>query len=100
MLELTVYADESGTHDKRGILPGAEVTALAGYITTKKNWEIVSRRWKTAQRQFKALDVFHMSELWREEPPYDSWSDAKRKRFLGTLIRIARDDTWFAIGGM
>lgn len=100
MLGLTVYADESGTHDKTGLRPGAEVTALAGYVTTKRNWEIVSRRWKTAQRSFRAPDVFHMSELWREEPPYDKWSDTKRKKFLATLIRVVRDNTWFAIGGM
>jgi len=97
---LTVYADESGTHDKRGILPGAEVTALAGYITTKRSWDIFSQRWKTALRQYKAPEIFHMSELWREEPPYDKWSDAKRKNFLVTLIRIARDNTWCAFGGM
>ncbi len=41
-----------------------------------------------------------MSSYWRNAPPYDKWSDAKRKKFLATLIRIARDGTWFAIGGM
>lgn len=99
MLELTVYADESGIHDKHGLSAGSEVTAIAGYITTKHNWGIVVRRWKTALREY-GVDVFHMSEYWREEPPYDKWSEAKQKRFLKTLIRIVRDNTWFAIGAM
>ena len=41
-----------------------------------------------------------MSEYWRKEPPYDKWPKTKQKRFLSTLIRIARDNTWFAIGAM
>lgn len=99
MLGLTVYADESGTHDKHGLLRGSEVTAVAGYLASKQAWDILSRRWRTALREYE-VETFHMSEYWREKPPYDKWSDAKRKRFLKTLIKIARDNTWFAIGGM
>jgi hypothetical protein len=99
VLGLTVYADESGIHDKTGLSPGSEVTAIAGYIATKRHWNTVIRRWNTALRKYE-VEVFHMSDYWREIPPYDKWSDAKRKRYLSTLIRIARDGTWFAIGGM
>jgi hypothetical protein len=99
MLGLTVYADESGTHDLRGASRGSEVTAIAGYAATRQNWERFSRRWKTALRQY-GVEVFHMSSYWRKDPPYDKWSDAKQKKFLAKLIKIARDNTWFAIGGM
>lgn len=99
VLGLTVYADESGIHDKRGLSRGSEVTAVAGYIATKRNWEIVIRRWNTALKKY-GVGVFHMSDYWRKRPPYDKWSEARQKRFLSTLIRIARDNTWFAIGGM
>ena len=99
VLGLTVYADESGIHDKHGLLPGSEVTAVAGYIATKKNWEIVIRRWNTALKKY-GVEVFHMSKYWRDEPPYDKWTKTKQKRFLSTLIRIVRDNTWFAIAGM
>jgi Protein of unknown function (DUF3800) len=99
VLELIVYGDESGIHDKTGLAPGSEVTAVAGYVARKRDWEIVSRRWKTALRKY-GVEVFHMSDYWRKKPPYDKWTDAKRKRFLRTLIKIARDNTWFAIGGM
>jgi Protein of unknown function (DUF3800) len=99
LLGLTVYADESGTHDKHGLLRGSEVTAVAGYLASKQSWGILSRRWRTALRKYD-IETFHMSKYWRQEPPYDTWSDSKRKRFLTTLIKIARDNTWFAIGGM
>jgi len=50
VLGLRVYADESGIHDKHGLAPGSEVTAIAGYIATARNWEIASRRWNTDGR--------------------------------------------------
>ncbi|MGC2304623.1 DUF3800 domain-containing protein [Candidatus Binatus sp.] len=99
MLGLTVYADESGIHDKHGLLRGSEVTAVAGYLASRQSWNILSRRWRTALDKYE-IETFHMSKYWREEPPYDKWSSDKRKRFLKTLIKIARDNTWFAIGGM
>jgi hypothetical protein len=99
VLGLTVYADESGTHDKRGLDLGSEVTAVAGYLAPKKSWDILSRRWRTTLDKYE-VDTFHMSKYWRKDAPYGTWSNAKQKRFLGTLIKIARDNTWFAIGGM
>jgi hypothetical protein len=99
MLGLTVYADESGTHDEFGEQSGSEVTAIAGYIGTQRDWETVTRRWNTALKKF-GVEVFHMSEYWRKEPPYDTWPNGKRKRFLSTLISIARDNTLFTVGGM
>jgi hypothetical protein len=41
-----------------------------------------------------------MSDYWREKPPYDKWSKAKQRRFLTNLIKVARDNAWFAIGAM
>lgn len=99
MLGLTVYADESGTHDRQGVQPGSEITTIAGYVASKKNWELTTRRWDTALRKF-GVDVFHMSDYWRKKPPYDKWTEAKQKRFLKNLIKVARDNTWFAIGAM
>jgi hypothetical protein len=101
VLGLTVYADESGTHDKHGLQRGSEVTVVAGYIAKKASWDVFTRRWRTALKKYK-VDVFHMSELsaWQKHAPYNTWTEAKRKRFLSTLIKIARDNTHFAIGGM
>jgi hypothetical protein len=100
-LDLTVYIDESGTHDKTGILLGSEVTTVAGYVATKSCWDRFTKRWRYALREY-GVDVFHMSELaaWQKHEPYKNWTEFKRKRFLRKLIKIARDNTWFAIGGM
>lgn len=100
MLGLTIYADESGTHDEHGIQPGSEVTVVGGYIADKRNWERFTRRWNTARKEFGIKGPFHASEYWRNEPPFNGWTDAKKKKCLGTFIKIARDNTWFAVGGM
>jgi len=100
MLGLTVYADESGTHDEHGIQPGSEVTVIAGYIADKASWDRLTRQWKTALREYEIEGAFHVSSYWRNEEPYKHWSDAKKKKCLARFIRIARDNTWFAIGGM
>ncbi len=99
MLEVTFYADESGTHDPHGEQVGAEVAAIAGYIATKKQWETFKRRWNTALTKYK-IPEFHMSEFNRHKPPYDSWTNAKRKRFLRALIRIARDNKLYGYASM
>jgi hypothetical protein len=99
VLGLTVYADDSGIHDKQGLQRGSEVTAIAGYVASKEHWDLTTRRWNTVLRKF-GVDVFHMSSYWREESPYDRWTEAKQKRFLKNLIKVARDNTCFAIGAM
>jgi hypothetical protein len=100
VIGLTIYADESGTHDEHGMQRGSEVTAVAGYITDKRNWERLTRRWNRARKEFGIKGPFHASEYWRNEPPFNQWTDAKKKRCLSTFIKIARDNTWFAVGGM
>jgi hypothetical protein len=100
VIGLTIYADESGTHDEHGLQLGSEVTAVAGYIADKRNWERLTRRWNYARKEFGIQGPFHASKYWRNEPPFDQWTDAKKKRCLRTFIKIARDNTWFAVAGM
>jgi hypothetical protein len=100
MLGLTVYADESGTHDEHGLQPGSEVSVVAGYIADKTSWQVLTRRWNTALRTFGIQGPFHTADCFWARSPYDQWSDAKRKRCMQTFIKIARDNTWFAVGGM
>jgi hypothetical protein len=100
VLGLTVYADESGTHDEHGLQPGSEVSVVAGYIADKAGWKILTRRWNTALRKFGIEGAFHTADCFWARSPYDKWTDAKRRRCMQTFIKIARDNTWFAIGGM
>jgi hypothetical protein len=105
VLQVTFYADESGIHDPHGIQPGSEVASIAGYIATKAQWRVFERRWRTALREYN-VPVFHMSEYNRKQEeqkpnsPYLGWSDAKRKRFLRRLIKIASKVPLAAFGSM
>ena len=97
MYEFEIFADESGTHDTRGLLPGSEVMGVIGYFNTKKNWDIVSRRWNTRLKKAKLTKPFHMREF-RNNPPFNKWSQKKRDKFERSLAKVARDTTWFVIG--
>ncbi len=97
MYDFELYADESGTHDFRGLVPGSDVTAVIGYFQAKKNWDRLSRRWLTRLRKVKLEKPFHMREL-KNDPPFNTWSKTKRDKFECGLAKLARDETWFAIG--
>jgi hypothetical protein len=95
--DLEAYADESGTHDIHGLLPGAEVLAVIGFIASRKQWSKMSAKWNKRLRRAHIARPFHMREFFND-PPYNAWSQCKRDRFLRQMIKIARDKTWFAIG--
>jgi len=95
--QLEAYADESGTHDPKGQQKGSEVVAVVGYLNPKANWDRLSRRWTRRLKEFNAPPVFHMREF-KNDSPYNSWTQLKRDRFETKLIKLARDETWFAIG--
>ena len=87
-------------HDEHGSQLGSEVTAVADNIADKRNWERLTPRWNYARKEFGIQGPLHASKYLRNEPLFDQWTDAKKKRCLRTVIKIARDNTWFAVGGM
>ncbi len=104
-MSLVAYADESGTHDAKGLHQGAEVAVVMGWVSHKEMWDDFENAWGgvLADHQVK---VFHMSEFAdkkngpkKPDWPYLGWSDAKRDTFIRTLIAIARDNALFGIGG-
>jgi len=101
VLDLTFYADESGIHDHHGGEKGSEVASIGGYIATKKQWARFEKRWNLTRAKFGIADVpFRMSTFYRNEPPYDTWSAKKRRRFLLDLIAVAHDNTTAAYASM
>lgn len=94
---LEAFADESGTHDVKGLQPGSEVLAVVGFVAGRHQWLRMSRMWNRRLRREGITKPFHMREV-ANEPPYNTWSQCRRDRFLRQMINIARDKTWFAIG--
>jgi len=104
-VSLVAYADESGTHDETGILPGSEIVVVAGYVSWKDNWDIFKSEWSEVLREYK-IEVFHMQECLDKmngpknpKWPYLGWSDDKRNSFVRTLISVALNNTLLGVGG-
>ncbi len=97
---LKVYADESGTHDALGVQPGSDVVGIVGYAAWDEDWRRIEKHWATRLRKF-GVKEFHMRSFMRDkEYPYRNWPDRKREKFINALIKIARDNTRFGIGGL
>ena len=105
LMGLTIYADESGTHDEAGLQPGAEVATVGGFLARTEHWERFTEKWIEVLDQYH-VPAFHMTEFVNERRgpkkadwPYKGWSRGKRDRFISALIEVARDNTIIGICG-
>lgn len=60
-MKIVVYADESGTHDKSGCLPGSEGAVFAGFAAKEDTWIRFRKDWQAVLEKYSA-DYFHFSE--------------------------------------
>jgi hypothetical protein len=102
---LTIYADESGTHDETGLHLGAEVATVGGFLARAEHWERFTEKWVEVLDRYQ-VPAFHMTEFVDERRgpekagwPYKGWSQDKRDRFISALIEVARDNTIIGICG-
>ena len=105
-VNLVSYADESGTHDATGVLTGAEVCGVCGYIATEAQWIDFGKAWDAILGS-EGIGEFHTAEFadrinGPKNPawPYFGWSEPRRKAFIEQLISAAREYPWFAVGGI
>jgi hypothetical protein len=78
MLELEVYFDDSGTHDRSN-------TALAAcYISTKKQWDNFNRNWKETLDD-EGLEYFHTGDYFtaKQQPSCDWDGTNGSESYLG-----------------
>jgi hypothetical protein len=88
---LTVYLDESGTHDK------SHFHVMAGYASTDEKWKAFDIAWDTVLRNYD-INYFHMKDCAHFIGEFAGWDEDKRKPFLEELIRVIHDNTEFGIG--
>jgi hypothetical protein len=88
---LTVYLDDSGTHG------GAEVTVVAGFVSTKLRWDSFRREWARALRR-ERIEIFRMSDLENRQGEFEGWSKERTETFRGKLFDIIRQLTLAPIG--
>jgi hypothetical protein len=100
---LTVYADESGTHDPEQFkLPGAKVPVISGYIDTLDNWKIFCDAWKPVLDK-NGLQFFHYADthhMRRKDAKniYFGWSDEKINDLVFELAEVVTRSA-ISIGG-
>jgi hypothetical protein len=92
-VNIVVYADESGIHDRTHVQKGSRVPVLCGFVDTKDNWERLGNEWEDVLKKYSA-PYFHFSEITRDgrakrESPFHGWSDDKADDFLIDLGLVA-----------
>jgi len=99
LMNLVIYADDSGTHDLDGVLPQSQVTTIGGYVGKSDSWLKLSREWKKALRDHSA-PYFHFTELQYAENcrgaipphkrnPYTGWTPEQCQAFRLACAKIA-----------
>lgn len=93
-VQVTVYIDESGTHD-------AEVMILAGLVGRLGQWVTFDQKWKRLLKS-EELPYFHLKKFKHDQPPFreksppfGSWSATRKDRVLRKIDRIIHRNTLF-----
>jgi hypothetical protein len=80
-----LYFDESGEHAANGTL--RRLTLGCG-IAPFDAWQKLTPEWNDVLR-LAGVTSFHMSDFEARKPPYDNWSNQKRRDVLNDLLEIA-----------
>jgi hypothetical protein len=104
-VNLVVYADESGTHDRMAKQPGSEAAVFGGYIgDVTEDWILFNWEWQSVLEKYK-IKHFHCREFFslkgsehNPESPYYKWGELKRDTFLFELAAAAGDQ--YPVGAM
>jgi hypothetical protein len=88
---LRAYFDGSKTFSRSSPFP---CLAVAGFVGDKKRWSRFQKKWRDV-RKTSGIDFFHMADYEARRPPYDSWSERKRKAVLDRLISLTRETADF-----
>lgn len=112
-LKISIYADESGTHDPTGDQPGSQFPIIAGYAARRCDWVNFCCKWKAVLDKYRA-PYFHSRELraakaavennkkeTRElkKNPYYGWKLKRINDFLIELAKVAAAGKKIPIAG-
>jgi hypothetical protein len=102
-VNVAIYADESGTHDRAGIKKGSSQPVICGIAAKPKDWAIFTSEWTDVLNEYD-VEYFHFYE-WsqaalvarkKRQPnseftknPYKHMSHATLDRFLFKLAKVA-----------
>jgi Protein of unknown function (DUF3800) len=94
-VDLVVYVDESGTHDRAGLLPGSEAPSFGGYVGDVAEWMLFRWHWQSVLDKYN-VPYFHCREFFSRrdselnpESHYYNWGELRRDTFLFELAAVA-----------
>lgn len=113
LMKLVAYADDSGTHDTTGVLPGSREATIAGMVAPREEWAAFCKQWQVALNEFGA-PYFHFCEwsnasavvrnkreassTFKKRNPYREWDQAKLDSFIVKLATIAGSGSKLIVG--
>jgi hypothetical protein len=85
MAMVTVYFDDSGTHEQ------SEIAVAACYVSDVRRWTAYQSAWRSILMEAGIAEHgFHMADFVARAKPYDAWSDEKRDRVLHALLSVVK----------
>lgn len=84
---ITVYIDESGTHD-------SGVTILGGWVGRLGQWATFDPKWRRLLRR-NNLSYFHSRKMRRSKGEFKGWSRKKKRLFTQAAAKLALKDLEF-----
>ena len=85
---LTGYFDESGTH------AGAEISGMAGFVATERQWRKFEKRATKLFERFH-VDVFHTIDVRRTDKDFEGWTVDRKIEFLDEFQHIINETSEF-----
>jgi hypothetical protein len=87
--------DETGhSKDERQKFVG-----VAGLVAPTENWGMFERKWNQTLDIFK-IPYFHMKDFASRRSYFEGWSELKRQKLLGKLLRIIATTHPFPVGAI
>lgn len=93
MALLKVYCDDSGTDQK------SRVVVVAGYLSTVAQWDIFSKEWSKALKEF-GLTHLRRADLENFQGQFKKWTPTRRTELVQRLQRIIKRRTKFPLANV
>jgi len=84
---VTVYIDESGTHN-------SGVTILGGWVGRLGQWATFDRKWKALLKR-NGLTHFHSKTMRHSQGEFKGWSVQQKRDFIGAAAKVALNSLAF-----
>ncbi len=113
LVQVSIYADESGTHDRTGNSPGSANVVVCGLASLRENWTEFCKQWQAVLNEYK-VPCFHFVE-WTtasavargkrapsatKHNPYKHLDTKALDEFIGKLAQLIGTSNTAFVGGL